>query len=164
MKLIIFIAFTLLALCSAQTPFITNMLKAHNDARAAVGVPPLRWSAELQASAKEWANHLAETQVYQHSHLPGVGENIGLGTRGLFAGPAYVRKWVSEKKNFIEGCTWNKCSKTGNWRAVGHYSQVVWRETTEVGCGYTLGKQGQKWDAMVCHYSPPGNANGEKVY
>ena len=52
-------------------------------------------------------------------------------------------------------------STTGNWEAAGHYSQVVWRNTTEVGGGLATG-QGQ--DFLVCYYNPAGNVTGETAY
>jgi uncharacterized protein YkwD len=40
-----------------------EILDAHNKYRSEVGVPPLHWSNELAAQAKQWANHLSEHQL-----------------------------------------------------------------------------------------------------
>mmetsp|Transcript_46992 Transcript_46992/g.69597 ORF Transcript_46992/g.69597 Transcript_46992/m.69597 type:complete len:125 (+) Transcript_46992:741-1115(+) len=47
----------------------------------------------------------------------------------------------------------------------GHFSQVVWRSSTEFGCGHAS-KPNQECTIQVCRYSEPGNcdlycANGE---
>ncbi len=52
----------------------------------------------------------------------------------------------------------------------GHYTQVVWRDSTELGCGMAnctvnnpFGGSGP-WQLWVCNYNPPGNYVGMKPY
>ncbi|MDY7012856.1 MAG: CAP domain-containing protein [Cyanobacteriota bacterium] len=52
-------------------------------------------------------------------------------------------------------------SSTGRWFDVGHYTQIVWRKTTQVGCGIS---QAGGNDILVCRYSPPGNFMSQPVY
>jgi hypothetical protein len=40
----------------------------------------------------------------------------------------------------------------------GHFSQVVWVESTELGVGVAKSKTGQIF--VVCNYNPPGNFVG----
>jgi hypothetical protein len=40
--------------------------------------------------------------------------------------------------------------------ATGHATQLLWRASTQLGCGWAAGCQ-----LLVCRYSPPGNVLGE---
>ena len=40
----------------------------------------------------------------------------------------------------------------------GHFTQVVWRGTTAVGCGRS---QCNGLDVWICQYDPPGNVEGQ---
>jgi hypothetical protein len=39
----------------------------------------------------------------------------------------------------------------------GHFTQVVWRQTTQLGCGVSTCRGMDIW---VCEYDPPGNVQG----
>jgi len=134
-----------------------EVLNAHNAYRSQVGVPPLKWSESLAASAQQWANHLASTGTFQHSSA---AENLAQGSEGAFSVTNLVDMWGSEKQYFIHG-TFPNVSSTGNWADVGHYTQVIWRNTTEVGCGLARGNGN---DVLVCHYNPAGNVMGQSVF
>jgi Cysteine-rich secretory protein family len=136
---------------------IQEILAVHNRYRAEVGVPPLRWSNNLASSAQQWANHLAQTGTFQHSQA---GENLAQGTSGAFSITQLVDMWGNEKQYFHQG-SFPDISSTGNWGDVGHYTQVVWRNTTEVGCGLASGNGN---DVLVCHYNPVGNVVGQRVF
>lgn len=138
----------------------TEILTAHNNYRSQVGVPPLQWSDTLASSAQKWANQLAATRTFRHSKTQGVGENLWSGTAGAFTFVQMVNSWGSEKKYFKYG-VFPDVSTTGNWVNVGHYTQMVWRNTKLVGCGIATGKGN---DYLVCHYSPQGNYIKQKVY
>ena len=40
----------------------------------------------------------------------------------------------------------------------GHFTQVVWRGTTQLGCGVSTCRGMDIW---VCEYDPPGNVQGQ---
>ncbi|MUG94122.1 hypothetical protein F7734_17695 [Scytonema sp. UIC 10036] len=137
--------------------FAEEILNAHNKYRAEVGVQPLQWSNDLAASAQQWANHLAQTGKFEHSRS---GENLALGTTGAFSVTQLVDIWGNEKQHFRNDIFPN-VSNTGNWQDVGHYTQVVWRNTTFVGGGLARGNGN---DILVCHYNPVGNFSGQPVF
>lgn len=143
---------------TAATSTQTDILKAHNEARAAVGTAALTWSSPLQQSAQKWADHLAAIHTLQHSGSSGVGENIWGGTKGAFTDTQKVEAWVAEKKNFLPHKKFPDVSSTGRWQDVGHYTQVIWYDTTTVGCGQASDNER---DYLVCQYQKPGNFVGQ---
>ena len=135
---------------------IKAVVDTHNVWRDQVGVPPLTWSDELAEVAAGWAKVLKKKGCrLQHSKLS-YGENLFSGTSGYFDATYVVNEWGGEKKfyNYRQ----NKC-KSGEM--CGHYTQMVWRSTTKVGCAKIRCRDMDIW---VCEYDPPGNWVGEKPY
>lgn len=136
------------------------MLTAHNEARTEVGVPLLELDADLNAAARAYAEVLIANGRFEHSpraSRPGQGENLFWGTAGAFSFRQMVDFWIDEKVNFVAG-TFPDVSRNGG--VVGHYTQIIWRNTTKVGCG--IASDAQR-DVLVCRYTPPGNFIGQKV-
>jgi hypothetical protein len=138
-----------------------EILSAHNKYRAEVGVPPLEWSDDLTNHAQEWANYLSANLLFQHSGVSGEGENIWMGTLHAYSFTQMIDSFGNEKQHFIYGVFPN-VSDTGNWRDVAHYTQIVWRNTKQVGCAGADGADGNY--RLVCRYSPPGNVEGEPPF
>jgi pathogenesis-related protein 1 len=134
-----------------------EFLKVHNDARARVGVAPLRWSGQLAAYAQQWADHLASTGTFQHRPQTGTGygENIFGGSDGYTPADA-ARNWLEERAAYRGGPVTPQ-----NFSSVGHYTQMVWSGTTEVGYGIARGRNGV---VVVANYSPAGNMTGRAPY
>ena len=137
-------------------------LEAHNAERAEFGVAPLAWSAALTAQAKDYADVLAQSNRLQHSRYEerrGQGENLWMGTRGYYSPADMIRSFADEKRHFKSG-TFPQVSRTGNWGDVGHFTQIVWADTREVGCAVAAGPQ---YDVLVCRYWPAGNVVGQRI-
>jgi len=143
-----------------QNAVITEILNAHNKYRTPLSIPPLKWSEKLEKNAKVWADRLAAERRMFHSSGTGEGENLWMGTSGYYSLTQMVDGWGAEKR-YYKGGTFPHVSTSGNWADVGHYTQVIWRNTTEVGCAKS---SGGGYDYFVCRYSPPGNYMGQKVY
>jgi uncharacterized protein YkwD len=142
-------------------PFQQRILDIHNAERAAVGAAPLQWDPVLATHATEFAQQLAQTGQLAHAPREGRGierENVQQGLIGW--GPdQMLHDWVGEKSNFVPG-TFPNVARDGNWMKVGHYSQMIWPTTTDIGCGQA---EGLGFDWLVCRYSPGGNKDGMPV-
>ena len=69
-----------------------------------------------------------------------------------------VDDWSSERANYDYK---NNSCPTG--KMCGHYTQVVWKSTTRVGCGVAVCDDSRE-QVWVCQYQPPGNWVGRKPY
>lgn len=153
------------------------MLAAQNRWRSEVAVTELRWSETLRQRAEKWAAELKRGNDCGMKHS-GPGENL------FWAGPLETADakdgngnwvwqyslqaiteadvaddWGSEKQWYDHAS--NTCSApTG--RSCGHYTQMVWRDSQEVGCAKAVCDDfSQVW---VCNYEPAGNVQGQKPY
>ena len=133
------------------------ILKYHNKIRKNVNLTPLVWSIELAQYARKWAFNLANNGCkLQHSSDSKYGENLFMGTLGHYTVVDGVKSWAKEKANY-SGVALN----SANWRKAGHYTQMVWHNTTELGCATTACNNNL---IMVCNYNPAGNYMGQKPY
>lgn len=143
--------------------FDERVLAAHNRERTAMGVRALDWDVKLAADAKSWADHLARTNGFEHSpsdpsDMDAPGENLWAGTVGRYSPEEMVQLWIDEKADFKPG-VFPYISRSENLEAVGHYTQLIWKQTARVGCALA---SGAKEDILVCRYSLAGNVIGER--
>jgi hypothetical protein len=149
------------ALWSAGSNDVQTILAAQNGYRAQVGVPPLQWSGGLAEQAQSWANQLATTpnELLGEPGIP-FGQNVSSYISNVGGSYAQViDDWGSEQQYFVGGI-FPDVSTTGDFESVGQYTQMVWRNTTEVGCAVA---GDQYYAVLVCFYNPPGNIFGETV-
>jgi len=149
--------------------FAREILNAHNQARISANNPvpnpalaPLQWSASAASTAQAWAD---KCQASHNPELKNLGENIAFATPNKLTTAGVVQGWAAEASNYSYGT--NACAPG---KVCGHYTQLVWRSTTHVGCatkecdknspfaGFT------RWQIWVCNYSPPGNFVGQRPY
>ncbi|NEO26169.1 MAG: hypothetical protein F6K03_04550 [Kamptonema sp. SIO4C4] len=135
---------------------IEQMLATHNKWREQVGVPPLQWSPRLANYAQEWADKLLRENSFEHRQNSNYGENLAAASGQQLSPERVVNMWGSEVE-YYDYAT-NSCSPG---KVCGHYTQVVWEDTQEVGCGMARNENREVW---VCNYNPPGNYVGEKPY
>lgn len=141
-----------------------RLLAAHNRERSAHGIPALAWDPVLVAEAQAWGETLAASGEFEHD--PDTdgddpqGENLWAGTRGAYAPEEMVGGWIEEKKHFRPG-RFPDNSSTGDFADVGHYTQLMWRESDRVGCALA---EGAEEEVLVCRYRTAGNVVGERPF
>jgi pathogenesis-related protein 1 len=153
-----------------------KMVAAHNSWRESVRVSKLKWSTALEEKAIAWANELKANNGCRMKHS-GPGENLywasALKTATKEGDGAWQRQsriqevsaqevvdswgseidWYSYESNDCNAPVGQSC---------GHYTQLVWAGSSEVGCGKAFcPDNSQVW---VCNYDPPGNIVGRKPY
>ena len=149
--------------------FATEMLDAHDAVRAGaqpIPDPPLAdlgWSASVASVAQAWADGCS------YAHNPGrgaLGENIAAtAPPGAYDATRVVDDlWAAEADHYDYAT--NTCAPG---QVCGHYTQIVWRDTTALGCAMRTCATGSpfgsgSWDFWVCDYAPPGNWVGERPY
>jgi len=144
--------------------FEVRLLAAHNQERSALKLPPMTWDPKLAAAARRWAAYLAGTHALVHSTSDPSdpdpdGENLWGGTSGFYSPEDMVGMWTRERSDFKPDRFPNN-SRSGRGE-LGHYTQVVWRATTRIGCG--VASDGED-DFLVCRYKEAGNVLGERPY
>ena len=153
---------TTAAKAQPRLDFAGRLLAAHNSERDRAGLPPLAWSSRLAQDAQDWAVQLSRRGRLEHadSHVrKGMGENLWMGSAGHYSAEDMIGGFLAERAKFRPG-TFPQVSRTGNWADVGHYTQIIWPRTTEVGCAVA---KGAGHDFLVCRYNPAGNTMGERV-
>lgn len=154
------------ALDSAQRQ---EMLGAHNRWRREVGVPDLRWADDLADTAQRWADHLRSTSNCAPAHHEGalLGENLYWASATPWSDGRIEKQWITPTQVVAgwanERPLYDPVSGTCRpGTECGHYTQLVWRRTKELGCGMTIcADLSQIW---VCNYRPPGNYAGQRAY
>ena len=140
-----------------------RLLAVHNAERVRLGLPALVWNAALANDAGSYAKVLLQRGALQHASAAdrkGHGENLWMGTSGVWNADAMVGMFLDERRYF-RAAAFPDVSLTGNWSDVGHYTQIVWKDTKEVGCAID---SANGMDVLVCRYSPAGNVFGQSPF
>ncbi|HEY4238844.1 MAG TPA: CAP domain-containing protein [Kofleriaceae bacterium] len=154
---------------SGEPAGLVGITLAHNQARLAVDttppLPQLTWDPDLAASAAAYAAMCIDTDgdgLMDHNPnrsdgFPDyVGENI-YASSGTASPTDAVSDWVSEQADYDYDT--NTCSGV-----CGHYTQVVWRDTTKLGCALQNCAGFTYPSTILCDYEPGGNIGNEKPY
>jgi uncharacterized protein YkwD len=172
-----------------------QIINGHQTWRSLVGSPSLTWSSTLATQAQRWAQYLKTNglvwQQSPHSPKDGYyrgatdGENLGMGWSSGANTYTYanaISSWGEEKGCYNHGpfgCARDSCggcTSSGGWvnmNNIGHYTQVVWKNTQQIGCALATGvpyhnypnvDARTNWNVVVCQYSPGGNIEGQYAY
>lgn len=142
-----------------QNIFIDECLVAHNKYRKLHGVPPLKHNPDLSDIALLWAKKIAKKGRLEHSGAKYDGKHLGENLAMWFMkgaekydGQEATDQWYEE----IELYNFDRPGFTG---ATGHFTQVVWKGSHEVGFGVAIAPNGYFY--AVANYFPAGNVMGE---
>jgi uncharacterized protein YkwD len=130
----------------SDPPAAEEMLALHNAKRRAHCAPDLIWSSGLAAAAQSWANRCELTHA-PRSVNPNQGENLARGPGKLGEAAFLFGGWYDEVRQY-------NFAAPGFQKGTGHFTQIVWRGTREVGCAVASCNERKYW---VCRYSPQGN-------
>lgn len=125
-------------------------LAKHNELRASMkDTNPVTWNTGLAAVAQGYADDFACTPDLIHSgnnyNGTPIGENLAKGY--ALEDASGVQAWWNEESLY-------DYNNPGFSAATGHFTQLVWAATTEIGCGY---KDCSGSVYLVCNYMPIGN-------
>ncbi|XP_056639135.1 venom allergen 5.02-like [Diorhabda sublineata] len=134
---------------------------------SAANMNAVTYNTELEHVAQCWAN--ACTFAHDHcrriKNYKYVGQNVAIlyttassvDVKAVIAG--MVKDWYDEVAYFNPaGVNYFAPS------SAGHYTQMVWANTKEIGCGMTYYRKGWNHYLLVCNYGPGGNIIGMPMY
>lgn len=131
----------------------TSALSLHNGYRACHGAGQVTWNQMVADSAQAWVDQLVSSNTMYHAPAGSLhhtwdvpaGENLAMGTKGHVNMDVAMQMWYDEWKDCasLPGCT----ASTGG--AVGHFTALVWKGVTQIGCG--KGETAQK-TFIACRY------------
>uniref|UniRef100_A0A3Q2Q0W7 Cysteine rich secretory protein 2 n=1 Tax=Fundulus heteroclitus TaxID=8078 RepID=A0A3Q2Q0W7_FUNHE len=136
-----------------------EIVNKHNTLRR--GVQPtasnmlkMRWNNEAGSNAAKWA---AKCTMSHSPATSGCGENLYMASWKNSWSNA-IQSWYNEVKDFRYGVG------SVNGGVVGHYTQVVWHNSNQIGCAMAYCPNSQYKYFYVCHYCPPGNYQLARPY
>lgn len=146
----------------------STALSKHNTYRTIHHSPKLTQASSLNTTAQSWAEYLATNALFEHSsrnQRNNAGENLyvyyttGSSISATTLANQTVKAWYDEVADY-------DYANPGFSSETGHFTQVVWKSTTQLGCGAAQGKatlNGTTYNAfyVVCHYAPAGNFTGQ---
>merc|ERR1712176_108184 len=151
------------------------MLEQHDMYRCMHDAGKVTWNEDAATQAQNWADHLMSIGHMEHACPEGQdkgpcttpdgtywGENIYSGGGSGMApdiqaiNSGAVPDWYKE----MSLCS-NNGACTGS-EGAGHYTQVVWKETTQIGCGLSVEGDATAFSwYLVCRYAKAGNMAGD---
>jgi glioma pathogenesis-related protein 2 len=173
-KLLLLLLFIPLV-CIGQLDDKDKALEVHNFERKSLNLQPLKWSNKLENDSKKYADYLASKDIFRHSkdlRKLKQGENLystmyyvidDNGEKYFFDETNYLFDasvaWLEEKKDYKYA---RISDGTNTFSKIGHYTQMIWNKSKEVGIAYSKSKSGNIY--VVARYFPQGNLTGEYPY
>lgn len=138
---------------------------------SAANMREMVWDSELAKIAQRWAEQCISGHDRNRRKSDGtsVGQNYAMsGTTAQLnqrmmekSAVDGVQNWYNEVKIFNP----NTINPFRFSPGIGHYSQVVWASSYQIGCGFVAYQKG-RFNQMItiCNYAPAGNMIGGTMY
>ncbi|XP_028406916.1 uncharacterized protein LOC114529346 isoform X2 [Dendronephthya gigantea] len=161
--------------------FRQNQLNLHNYYRSLHGVPAMTLNETLTSQAQSYAELLAEKNIFEHcaddkkddinnevssceekgTCCYGAGENLATAFGSTRAETNATKNWYDEIWDynfcFDRGDSSESKKRPGHEdKDIGHFTQVVWKDSLQLGIGYARSADRTKV-YVVARYTPPGN-------
>ena len=142
----------------------------------------LYWNHDLEEKAQNWANQLVKDCRFAHNedlHIGKGGKPIG---ENIAKNVSYLKKTINnidaaftkslqvwwDEKELFDLTQYENAEKSKyvfNYKT-GHFTQMAWAETTQVGCGYALfyDSRFSTNEIVVCNFAVEGNDIGRGSY
>ncbi|KAL9983951.1 hypothetical protein ACROYT_G006200 [Oculina patagonica] len=152
MKIVFSLSFlaAILALSNGTMPFKDQCIYWHNYFRTLHQVPNVTWSMSLQKEAEDWVKYLADNNKFHHSSKnPG---NLYLSVyrpREYCSDAIWWFHWEEKYYNY---------SNPKYYKAAGHFTQVLWKNSKQIGAAWAIRKDGRL--VISIKYNPGGNYIG----
>ncbi|KAF2858475.1 pathogenesis-related protein precursor, partial [Piedraia hortae CBS 480.64] len=142
-------------------------LSAHNVHRANHSAPDIQWDDGLASTAAK----IAATCNYAHNTEMdggGYGQNIAAGIKPEHVDAVITNLFYNSEVSAFDG-NYGQANPSSNFESWGHFTQVVWKASGQVGCatqdcssqGLANAGGGVPAFFTVCNYKSPGNFAGE---
>ena len=132
----------------------SQILSRHNTYRKQHQVGNLVRNSEIEKIAQKYSEQLAASGEFKHSSNKfngnSLGENLYKNYGTTVDGNGAVDLWYNEVAKY-------DYKNPGFSMETGHYTQLVWKGSKNLGCGIACGKG----CIVTCNYYPAGNYLGE---
>jgi len=141
-----------------------EVLDQHNLYRCMHDVPLFEWDTDIEARAQSWADngvYAHSTSDFREQQGEYCGENIAWGYPSR-SGFDSTQAWYNEIVDTEGGLGLTDTMYGPGGEALGHYTQIVWKGSTRLGCGVGRATtQNLEGDFWVCQYCKGGNYQGQ---
>ena len=132
--------------------FIYKLLKCHNDLRKKYNLPELTENLDLEILAEIYAEEFIKNNE-KYTYQPNIYKNMYLGENVIVSDskePEEIfKKILMEEKNYEK-------NDNKSFKKVGHFTQVIWKDTTDIGIGIMADEEQKKFCTVILYY-PTGN-------
>ena len=129
-----------------------DMLSRHNYYRAQHQVSDLTRVAAIESIAQNYSEYLVTLNTLKHSNNTylgnALGENLYWGYGFSTIGTQATDAWYEEVSDY-------DFSNPGYKSGIGHFTQLVWKDSQQLGCGVGCGSN--NYCFVTCNYYPAGN-------